>query len=174
MILRVLQASALMLLAACLPTTRGATVGSPPSATRPSTVPTASFTRVMMERRACFGTCPVYIVNVAGTGQVTFEGKAHTDSSRGSARLTAPQLAELEKAFDDAGYYALDSAYVRGAKGCGAFASDAPTVITSITTPTRSKRVEHNGGCSDAPSSLATLESRIAEITGVARWIGRR
>ena len=155
---------------------RSASVGSPSSQTSPprTTAAAASFTQVTFERGPCFGTCPVYSVRVAGDGAVAFTGTRNTDSTRGSARLTSAQLSELSRLFDDHGFFALDSQYVQGSRGCGMYAADAPTVITSVTTATRTKRVKHDIGCSDAPAALGRLETRIEQLVDVSRWIGRR
>jgi hypothetical protein len=168
--------SGFVIIAGCTGSGRTVAVSSPPSSAtvRPAAVAAPVFTEVTLERRPCFGTCPVFVVRVTGAGAVTFEGKQHVDSTRGSARLSASQLTSLAMLFDDNSFFTLDDKYIRGAPRCGAYASDAPTVITSITTTTRTKRIEHNLGCSEAPASLTALESRIEEIVGVSRWIGRR
>lgn len=129
---------------------------------------------VTLERGTCFGTCPSYRVAISGDGAVAFEGKANVDSARGTARLTAAQVSALAREFDEHRFFAMDTLYVRGARGCGAYASDAPTVSTSFQSTTRSHRVVHSLGCANAPIALERLEARIAEIAGVARWVGKR
>src|SRR5471030_1322735 len=93
-----------------------------------------SFTRVTLERRPCYGTCPVYLVTVLGDGSVIFEGRAHVDSvGRFTFRLAADRLAELARLVESERFAALDDRYVYGAPGCGPYATDAPTVIVSVT-----------------------------------------
>src|SRR4051812_16205110 len=43
-------------------------------------VKTPTFSTVTFERTPCFGTCPVYRVNVNGNGEVKFEGIRNVDS----------------------------------------------------------------------------------------------
>ena len=58
-----------------------------------------------------------------------------------------------------------------GEPGCERFATDLPSVVTEVRTDGRTKRVEHDYGCTGAPAKLADLERRIDEVIGVKRWI---
>ena len=60
------------------------------------------------------------------------------------------------------------------APACGQYATDSPTVITSVTAGGRSKTIRHDYGCFDAPRELARLERLIDEVAGTARWVGVR
>jgi uncharacterized protein DUF6438 len=129
---------------------------------------------VTLERTSCFGTCPVYRVSISRSGLVRFEGKKHVaragaDTSRVSKGSVDSLLAELE----GAGYFDFDDRYVAGARACGLYATDLPTVVTEVTDSTRSRRIEHDRGCSAAPPELSRLENRIDEVAGTARWTGR-
>lgn len=129
-------------------------------------------TRVTLERRPCYGTCPVYRLAVSEDGLVTFEGLQHVDSiGRFTGRIDARRVAELARAFQEHGYFALDDRYAEGDANCRPYAMDAPTVITSITTGDLSKRIEHDLGCAGAPQRLHDLERRIDEIVGTSRWV---
>ncbi|MGK2934005.1 MAG: DUF6438 domain-containing protein [Gemmatimonadaceae bacterium] len=129
-------------------------------------------TRVTLERKPCYGTCPVYGVAVADDGAVVFEGLQHVDSiGRFTARIDAQRVAELARVFEEHGYFALDDRYAEGEANCRPYAMDAPTVITSITIGDRTKRVEHDLGCAGVPQRLYDLERRIDEIVGTSRWI---
>lgn len=153
-------------LAACAP--NGAVPDT--SAATPSVVP--AFTRVTLERKPCFGTCPVYRVSVAGDGAVAFEGLGYVDSIGSfTGRIDADRVAALARLFEEQGYFALDDKYAYGEPSCPSYATDAPTVITSVTIGNRSKRVEHDLGCAGVPQRLSDLESRIDEIVGTSRWI---
>ena len=155
---------------------RQAAVGSPATAvsSSASTRP-AAFTTITFERTPCFGTCPVYRVSVSGSGSTRFEGLRNVDSVGTFGRsLDAASVAALGRAFDDAQYFSFDDKYGYGTANCPVYASDAPTIITSMTTPQRTKRVEHDLGCANVTSRLADLYRRFDEIVGTSRWIGRR
>jgi hypothetical protein len=135
----------------------------------------ATFSTITFERTPCFGTCPVYRVNVAGDGAIRFEGTRNVDSvGTFSGRLAPASVDALARAFDEAQYFALDSRYAYGEPNCRDYGTDASRVLTSITTPTRSKTVEHDLGCGNVPTRLADLYRKFDEIIGTACWIGRR
>lgn len=154
-------------LAACAPP-NGATPDT--SGATPSAAP--AVTRVTLERKPCFGTCPVYRVSVAEDGAVTFEGLQHVDSIGSFAgRIGAESVGALARLFEEHDYFALDDKYAYGEANCAQYGTDAPTVITSVTIGGRTKRVEHDLGCAGVPKRLSDLESAIDEIVGTSRWI---
>lgn len=153
---------------------RQASVGSsaPPSS---SSTRATTFSSVTFERTPCFGTCPVYAITVAGDGSVVFNGTRNVDSTgRFIGRIDVGRVASLRRAFDDAQYFALDDKYGYGEANCREYGTDAARILTSITTPERTKRVDHDLGCSNVPTRLADLYRRFDEIVGTSRWIGRR
>jgi hypothetical protein len=142
------------------------------SAATPSAAP--AYTRVTLERKPCFGTCPVYRMSVAEDGAVAFEGLRHVDSIGSfTGRIDAERVAALARLFDEHDYFALADKYAYGESSCPQYATDAPTVITSITIGNRSKRIEHDLGCAGVPQRLHDLERGIDELVGTSRWIGR-
>ena len=71
------------------------------------------------------------------------------------------------------GYFDFADRYAAGEPGCERYATDLPTVITEVRAGGRTKRVEHDHGCMEAPQALTALEGRIDSVAGVARWIRR-
>ncbi len=37
----------------------------------------------------------------------------------------------------------------------------------------RTRTVEHDHGCADAPAALRAMQERVDSVAGVARWVGR-
>lgn len=149
----------------------GCAVGTPSAVTRPAaTTIRPPFISITLERTPCFGTCPVYLVSIAGDGAVLFEGRFHVDSARVTSHLNVDDVAALAQLFDESQFFALADKYVSGEENCSAYATDAPMVITSIAIDGRSKRVEHDRGCSGVPGRLSLLEDRIDGIVRVWRW----
>jgi len=127
-----------------------------------------------LERRPCFGTCPVYTVTVAGSGAVRFEGRRFVaDSGTFTGTIPKPRVDSLLGELEAAGYFGLADRYTMGGAGCDRYATDLPTVITEVHLRGRAKRVEHDHGCAGAPAILDSLEQRIDEVAGVAKWVGR-
>ncbi len=154
---------------------RQAAVGSPPAGTSATSAQATRFTAVTFERTPCFGTCPVYRVNVTGDGSVSFRGINHVDSVGTFTTMISPSaVAELGRAFDDARYFELDSKYVYGEANCREYGTDASRILTSIAAAGRSKNIEHDLGCGNVPTRLADLYRKFDTIVGTARWIGRR
>jgi hypothetical protein len=166
--------AAAWVVAAWLPAACARTVPPSPEAETRSTPVAPATGSVSLERGPCFGTCPVYKVTLDRSGAVRFEGRrfvADTGLSTGTASPASVDslFAELQAA----GYFGFADSYRMGQPGCERYATDLPTVITEVRLGDRTKRVEHDRGCADAPAALSVLESRIDEVAGVGRWVGR-
>lgn len=148
-----------------------------PSAAGPSGAGQAradSALRITLQRGPCFGTCPVYSVTLDGSGAVLFEGRrfvADTGISTGS--VPRARIDSLVAELIAGGYFDFADRYVAGEPGCERYATDLPSVITEVRAGGRSKRIEHDHGCMEAPQALTALEGRIDSVAGVARWIRR-
>jgi hypothetical protein len=134
----------------------------------------ASSTAITLERTACFGGCPVYTISVSSSGEVQYEGRAHV-RKMGAATGRVPRervdalLSELERG----GYFTFAERYTSTEPACGRYATDSPSVITSVTLRGRTKRITHDYGCGAAPGSLVVLERRIDEALNSGQWTGR-
>ena len=133
-----------------------------------------SAVRITLERGPCFGTCPVYSVALDGSGAVLFQGRrfvADTGISTGS--VPRARIDSLAAELTAGGYFDFADHYVAGEPGCVQYATDLPSVITEVRAGGRTKRIEHDHGCMEAPKALTALEGRIDSVAGVARWIRR-
>jgi hypothetical protein len=142
---------------------------------RPATADVSSPTPVVtLERTPCFGTCPVYTVSISGSGTVRFLGRNHV-SKQGEATAEIPRATvdSLLRELEAGGYFDFADAYVMDSPACGQYATDSPTVITTVTAGGRSKTIRHDYGCFAAPAELARLERMIDEVAGTSRWTGR-
>lgn len=151
----------------------GACHGSSPAVAPAPDVASDAAPVVTLERTPCFGRCPVYRVTISRSGLVQFEGKRFVaDSGSDSARISSEAVTDLLGQLEQGGFYGFDEKYVAGSMGCGPYATDLPGVITSVDDGQRVKRIEHDHGCSEAPSALASLENKIDQVAGTARWTG--
>jgi hypothetical protein len=140
----------------------------------PQANPAAAEGRLSLERRPCFGTCPVYTVTLERTGAVIFEGRRFVaDTGTHTGSIPAARADSLFRALDAAGWFRFADRYAMGQPGCEHFATDLPSVITEVRMDGRVKRVEHDHGCGDAPAALDELERRIDEVTEVGKWVRR-
>lgn len=149
---------------------------APADAPAPSTEPvtaSAEAPAVTLERMPCFGTCPVYQVSISGSGLVRFVGKQHTaQEGEAVARIPAARVDSLLRELDRGGYFELADSYVMGSPACGQYATDSPTVITSVASDGQRKTIRHDYGCSAAPRELSRLERLVDDVAGTARWVG--
>lgn len=131
---------------------------------------------VTLERTPCFGTCPVYRVTIMRSGEVRFHGKQHV-AHTGLATVTipTPRVDSLLLELEAGGYFGFADAYVMDSPACGMYATDSPTVITSVRVRDgETKTIRHDRGCSAAPRELSRLEQRIDDVAGTAKWTMRR
>lgn len=167
----VLPVAALVAFAAgCGPAQNGAVDGADP----PVSVVSAD-SRVTMQRQPCFGTCPVYTVEIDAAGTVTFRGERFVETT-GTATdsIGSDAAAALIQELVAGGFFDFAERYTHGEPACGLYHTDAPRVIITLRTGGRARRIEHDYGCSDVPPRLRELQERIDEVAGVARWVGER
>jgi hypothetical protein len=143
----------------------------------PATKPGLSVAQaeITLERGPCMGMCPVYKVVLKGDGAVVFEGKQGVDSvGRFTGRVSPEKVAALVRSIEQKNYFSLDDRYLYGEAKCSPYIADFPGAITSIKLAGRTKRVEHDPGCPNAPAALAEIEKQIDATAATSRWIGRR
>jgi hypothetical protein len=142
----------------------------------PAPAPTPSANEpaaITLERTPCFGRCPVYTVAITKSGLVRYEGKRFVaDSGADTARIAPEAVRSLLAELDRGGFFGLEDRYVSGAPACGPYATDLPSAITSADNGDVSKQIQHDHGCSQAPAILSSLEKRIDEVAGTAKWTG--
>jgi Domain of unknown function (DUF6438) len=168
-----LAAAAAWLAAACArPPSPAPSADGPSAAGGPVSADSAA--RIRLERGPCFGACPVYSVTLDGSGAVLFEGRRFVaDTGISTGRVPPARVDSLLAELTAGGYFDFADRYRAGEPGCERYATDLPSVNTEVRAGGRSKRIEHDHGCMDAPQALTTLEGRIDSVAGVARWIRR-
>lgn len=129
---------------------------------KPKTTPTPTDIKsvvITMERTACKGKCPVYMLTIYGTGSAMYDGEENVTRLGGaSTTVSEEKIKQLISDFQEIDFFALSDNYIAGAT------TDLPTVITSITINGEKKTVNHYQGDTSAPKQLTTLENRIDEI----------
>jgi Domain of unknown function (DUF6438) len=162
----------LAVLAAC--SSRPAAVGGPATPYDRDAQSAGARPVITLERRPCFGTCPVYQVAIARSGAVSYTGKHHvTTQGAATAQLPAERVDSLLDALERGGYFEFADDYVMNTPACGMYATDSPTVVTTVTARGRTKTIRHDYGCTGAPRELARLERLIDDVVGTDRWTGR-
>jgi hypothetical protein len=127
--------------------------------------------RITLDRRACFGECPVYTVSIDAPGTVIYEGDRFVRVvGRQTDRIPPARVAELVAAAERIGFFELRDQYltIRNPDGTEFSITDGPTTFVTLTRDGRTKRIEHYLG---APAGLRALERQIDEIAGTIRWV---
>ena len=158
--------------AACAPGPAGDGGGTPQPAA--AAAEGSDSTLITLERGPCYGTCPVYTVTISGSGALRFVGTRFTTQIGEAAGEVPPaRVDSLVAELRAGGYFELADAYLADAPACGLYATDSPTVVSSVRAGGVRKEIRHDYGCSGAPPGLAGFERRIDEVAGTTRWTGR-
>jgi hypothetical protein len=129
----------------------------------------ASDLEVRLERTACFGTCPVYVVVVHGDGLVEYEGRRFVkEIGPRTRRISADDARRLFSQFEKARFFELASSYRAGM-------SDMPTFILTFQRGKKVHRVEdYAGRNAGMPEVVTELERATDQVAGTDEWVGRR
>lgn len=122
--------------------------------------------RITLSRSVCYGTCPVYSVQIAGDGTVVYHGQdCVAQSGEQRARIPTATVRALLDAFRQAGFFSLHERYA-------ASITDNPTYSTSIAFDGRKKTVsDYAGGAVGMPEAVSALEDAIDRAAGTERWV---
>jgi hypothetical protein len=138
-------------------------VGCSPS---PPGFPRGRLNHVWMSRERCYGTCPVYTVQILGDGRVIYEGRDNVMmTGRHEGHASREQMATLLAAVKAADFYRLEDEYA-GAVMHGV------TRRIRITVGDRTRMVsEYSGEAGGMPRAVLNLEAAIDEAAGTRRWV---
>lgn len=129
--------------------------------------------RISMSRTECFGSCPVYDLEIRGDGRVLFTGVAHVRVRDGhqTKQVGRDAVAGLFAEFQSAGFFSWKDGYETPG-------TDLPTVTTSVTLgPLRKEITDYGPDVADlfgtdrvVREKLAALEHRVDAVSGSAEW----
>jgi len=138
--------------------------------------PVDGFEVVYLARSACYGTCPVYDVEVFADGRVRYTGEEHVKATGvHETRLSPHAVTELAAAVHAARFNKLAASYQDAADGCRDMFTDASSLTIGVKRGGRTARVNYYNGCSGpgVPSArIRTLADSIDRIAGTRAFIG--
>lgn len=125
--------------------------------------------QITLDRRGCFGTCPVYLINITSDGSVSFDGKGFTKiKGRAQDKVSREAVLKLVAEFKKADFFELESAY----GNC----DDTPLEFITFVQNGVAKTVSHGVRCNGTPNSseeaIANLGRQIDAVTKSDRWVG--
>jgi hypothetical protein len=140
----------------------------------------AALDSVVLERTACFGTCPAYRLTVTATGKVRFASRNRGDTARAAedsispaAMTTLLAAAFRLRALDLPARIADDHAL------CPDRATDHPTVTVGLFWPAGQQQIVDYHGCylssdhsvADRLGDLRRFETTVDSVTQSQRWV---
>ena len=127
-------------------------------------------TTIVLERTACFGTCPVYTLTLHSSGLVEFAGKNHVKAQGPqTGKISAASFAKLVKKIDEIRFFELRDRYDgKNPDGTGSTVTDLPTRKTTVTRGDETKTVVNYFR---GPPGLTELELLIDELANSGKWI---
>lgn len=110
----------------------------------------------------CFGTCPVYTMNIYNSGYVKLVGKANIEQvGEFSTTLTYKQMKAFVDYATEMNYMGLDDVYDN------VYISDLPETNTSIVLGGKRKSVKRRYGF---PKSIVVFEKMFASLLETEQW----
>jgi len=110
---------------------------------------------IILEKTPCYGTCPVYVITIKGTGEVMYEGKEHvTKKGKYQKKLSDKEVNKLFNAFECSNFSDFRSEYTEEV-------SDMPTTYLTFEHRGYKKKITDYYG---APEELKKLEKMVEEI----------
>lgn len=138
--------------------------------------PVDGYDVVYLARSACYGTCPVYEVEVFADGRVRFTGEEHVRATGvHETRLPLRAVTEVAAAVHAARFDTLGTSYQDADDGCRDLFTDASSLTIGVKREGRTARVNYYVGCSgpDVPAArIHTLAEAIDRIAGTRAFIG--
>jgi hypothetical protein len=122
--------------------------------------------RIRLERSGCYGTCPIYSVEISGDGTVNYLGERFVKVSGGqTARINRKAVHDLYNAFAKADFFWTLDSYESPV-------TDMPTYIVSISFDGHAKSVlDYAGKSQGLPKAVADLEDAIDKAAGTEKWV---
>lgn len=126
---------------------------------------------ITLARSACYGSCPVYKVEIHGDGAVTFKGIEYV-TAQGTRRYKIPaeRVRELVAEFYKIDFFALKDEYTHVELPGGLIeeVTDLPSTTVTISIGGRTKSVLDYYG---TPPQVRQLEDKIDEVSGADKFI---
>jgi len=122
-----------------------------------------------LQREACFGTCPVYTVQVNGNGAVLWTGERWVQQvGKLKATVNLAAVKRLQQAVKAANFFALKDDYLDMP------VTDLPYATLEVSQGMQHKTIHYYLGDPNVPPALLNLAKQADLELGTAAWIGQR
>ena len=154
--------------------------GGGATAAAQGTVPFTELDSVVVERTACYGTCPAYRLALLRSGVVQFTSHNQGDSARVARDSIKPDaVAALLLAAVRLRVFDVPPVIAESPALCPDRASDHPTVIVTLYGAGEMRSIVDYQGCflrsdhstASGLSGLRAFEARLDSVAGAKRWV---
>jgi hypothetical protein len=134
-----------------------------------------SVVSVQLERTACFGTCPSYVLTASRSGTVTFNGNDHVKTKGDhKGKISQNDFHFLAEAVSRVQFLTFRQSYASKADGCTELWTDSPSIRITVQLTDQTKSVVYYTGCRgpNELSHLSWLADTVDEVTQSQNWVG--
>ena len=128
-----------------------------------------------LQRRACYGPCPVYSVDVDASGAVRYRGEYYVRViGEAESRIGARALGRIAAALDDVDFFSLEDQYFYFGPGCEQVRPDSQSVIVTATRNGVTQRINHYFGCHSSDpvlDELVDMQLEIDDALNTQQWV---
>ena len=116
---------------------------------------------ITMEKTECFGTCPVYLIELYANRTVVLDARKFMDlEGKYFTKLNKDDFTSLIEKFSSSGFQKFDNSYE-------SHVSDLPTTFISFREGNEVKKIKDYVG---APQELKELENKVAALIETLDW----
>lgn len=120
---------------------------------------------VLLKREGCYGTCPIYSVEVHANGKVKYNGEKFVQTPvERSYNISTGNVKQLVDKINSMNFFSLKNEYTQGAT------FDAGSAKVTITMNGQTKTIWHAFEDTSSPASLKELEDLIDQVTNSFQW----
>lgn len=129
----------------------------------------SKFKTIKLERTACYGSCPIYQVEILSDGSVHYLGEGFVEQiGQHSWIIDAAAIEALNEAISKYEYFSMKAKEPTEVMTC------SPSCITSILLEDGTHReIDNYHGADSFPKKLYKLENKIDEIIGIEKYVGK-
>jgi len=120
-----------------------------------------------LETTACYGSCPVFSLEISSDRKLHVVGKHFVDFKELDKTLTEEQLVSIGKLIYVSNYFETKNIYGYRGKGCTSNATDHPSSIWNIEMGEESSSIDYYKGCFGAPKELVLFEGELIRRLGL-------
>jgi len=129
----------------------------------------SGFKTITLKRTPCYGTCPIYDVNISENGEVKYYGEHYVEKTGHHQWSIPPDAIDaLNEAILKNGYFTIKAREITEMVTCN------PSCITSVLMKDGAfQEFDNYHGDNQYPERLQRFERRVDKIIGIKAYVGK-